>query len=150
MPVEAGADQLAELGPRFERGQTHVRCHESLAVVTHAADHVLWTALQVDADAAGLGVLDGVVERLLHDPVERRFHGRRQPGAGVSGYRHADAGTLADLLGKELQGRGQSQVVQHARAPSVGQVAQLGLDLRQQLHHDPLEPSEHVASPIAS
>ena len=40
MPVEAGAEQLAELRPGFQRGQPDVRRHETFAVVSHERQEV--------------------------------------------------------------------------------------------------------------
>src|SRR5689334_19853022 len=106
---------------------------EAAPVVVHAAAHPGRRELQLDGGAARVRVLDGVVQRLLHDPVQRGLDARGQALLRLRGHRDRQPGALGDLLRQEFERGDQPQVVEHGRPQLVRQVAQLPVDSAQQL-----------------
>ena len=73
MPVESGADQLAEFGPGLQRRQPHVRGDKAFAVVSHEREQ-LGFLLLVERHFAVAHEEDGV-DIVQIGPAARWFAG---------------------------------------------------------------------------
>src|SRR3954469_23287643 len=82
MSVDQGSSFLHSQQPQPLAAALFIDCRreiESDAVILDDRDHLVRSPLDNHADARRSGMLDDVVQRLLHNPVNRRFDVRRQP-----------------------------------------------------------------------
>src|SRR5579859_5181923 len=143
LDLQSSADELGALAHREQSdGALPARdLHqiEADAVVGAAHDPLLRGGLPDDADGRGLRVLVHVLQRLLHDPIDRQLLRRLETGvAGIEIAVDAEAvarlvlgGVVADRAGESELGQDRwPQVVDHA-AHRVERAFELALQVRE-------------------
>ena len=83
---------------------------------------------QLKLDVGSRGMFGDVGKALLHDAVEGRLNGRRQPSFDCAVYANAQPRARGHPFHKELKGGEEPQIIQDGGPEFVGEAAQLGLN----------------------
>ena len=111
-----------------------VRGEAATVVLDHGSDRSA-AAGEDDADRTGLGVLDDVRQRLLHDPIESRLDVARQPAVELRLEVDAHSRLLGEGVAQPLQRGDEAEVVERLRAQLDRQAAHVVQRLDDLLAH---------------
>src|SRR5207247_5964556 len=104
---------------------------EAAAVVLDRASDLIRQDGETDVDPVRHGVLRGVPDGLLDDPVQGHLDRGRQARRLRTLDGDRNAGSRADTLDHELQGRDETEIVQDRRAELVRQPPEVPFDFIQ-------------------
>src|SRR5690348_7034622 len=106
---------------------------ETDAIVFDGAVKIGMIVAEQNKHGAGFGVLDGVIESFLNDAIKGDFGGAVEARDIFGDDAHRKTRSLEDGISKEADGRNQAEIVENWRTEFVGILAQLRLDLLEQV-----------------
>jgi hypothetical protein len=124
------SDQAEALVPAASLGGAGI---ETDAIVFDGAVKIGMIIAEQHKRGAGLGVLDGVIERFLNDAIKGDFCGAVQASDIFGNDTDGQTRSLENGIREEANRRDEAEIVENGRTEFVGILPQLRLDLLEQV-----------------